>query len=231
MFFWHTLFVAVALDTMGGGVSPTTSVPLGMSTVPPVAMGGGVPPHIPVPMGGAIPLSMEGGVPVPVPLPMRSAAPFQVPVPIEGAVMPQAPIPGISGVPPLATPMDVIRTVEPFKLPAMKDSKACLDQYSIIQYYLQCLEFSTQWVDDTLVTDSQNLKASCFWEGQIRVLVQGGSLCFLFENKKSRFYGKDFKMLAALNQHCQPDLVANVFTTLMLLLLRVQKRQVYCYSD
>ncbi len=29
--------------------------------------------------------------------------------------------------------------------------------------------------------------------------------------------GKGFEMLAALNQHCRPDSVANVFTTLMLL--------------
>ncbi len=80
-------------------------------------MVGGVPPHIPVPMGGAIPLPMG-------PVPMGSAAPFQVPVPIEWAVLPQAPFPVVNGVPPPSTPMAIIRTVEPFKLPAMKDVKA-----------------------------------------------------------------------------------------------------------
>ncbi len=45
--------------------------------------------------------------------------------------------------------------------------------------------------------------------------VQDGSLRFLFENKGSMFDGKGFKMLAALNQQCHPDSVANAFMTLM----------------
>jgi hypothetical protein len=59
-------------------------------------------------------------------------------------IPPQALLPVISGVPPPATLMAIIRTVEPFKLPVMKDAKAFLDHYSIIEYYLQCPEFSTQ---------------------------------------------------------------------------------------
>ncbi len=47
--------------------------------------------------------------------------------------------------------------------------------------------------------------------------VQDGSLCFLFENKGLMYNGKGFEMLAALNQHCCPDLVANAFTTLLLI--------------
>jgi hypothetical protein len=49
------------------------------------------------------------------------------------------------------------------------------------------------------------------------VAVQDGSLCFLFENKGLMYDRKGFKMLAALNQHCCPNSVANAFTTLMLL--------------
>ncbi len=45
--------------------------------------------------------------------------------------------------------------------------------------------------------------------------VQDGSLRFLFENKGAMNDGKDFEMLAALNQHCCPHLVANAFTTLL----------------
>ncbi len=67
------------------------------------------------------------------------------------------------------------------------------------------------------MTDSKNSEASAYWEGQIRVAVQDGSLHFLFENKGPMYDGKGFKMLAALNQHCQPNSVANAFTTLMLL--------------
>ena len=37
---------------------------------------------------------------------------------------------------------------------------------------------------------------------------------FLLKNKGSLYNGKGFEMLAALNQHCCPDSVANAFTTL-----------------
>ncbi len=47
--------------------------------------------------------------------------------------------------------------------------------------------------------------------------VQDGSLHFLFENKGLVYDGKGFEMLAALNQHCHPNLVANSFMTLLLL--------------
>jgi hypothetical protein len=87
---------------------------------------------------------------------------------------------------------------------------------SIIQYYLRRPEFSTQRADNALVTDSTNAKASCLWEGQIRVTVQEGSLHFLFQIKGSLYEGKGFEMLDALNQHCRPDSVANAFTTLTL---------------
>jgi hypothetical protein len=180
-------------------------------------MKGGIPLHVPVPMGDAIPLTMGGSIPAPVPVPMGSAALFQVSVPLEGVVLPQASFPVISGVPPPETPMAFIRKAEPFELPAMKAAKAYLNHYSIIQYYLQHPEFSTQWADDALVTKSQKLEARCFWDGQIRVAVQDSSLLFLFKNKGSQFDGKGFEMLAALNWHCQSDLVANVFTMLMLL--------------
>jgi hypothetical protein len=49
------------------------------------------------------------------------------------------------------------------------------------------------------------------------VAVQDGSLRFLFENKEWVYNGKGFEMLAALNQHCHPDSVANAFPTLLLL--------------
>ncbi len=65
------------------------------------------------------------------------------------------------------------------------------------------------------MTVLRNAEASCFWEGQIWVAFQEGSLRFLFENKGSTYDGKGFEMLAALNQHCCPDSVLNALTTLL----------------
>ncbi len=67
------------------------------------------------------------------------------------------------------------------------------------------------------MTDSQNVEASCFWEGQIRVAVQDKSMHFLFENKGTKYNGKGSEMLAALNQHSRPDSVADAITTPQLL--------------
>jgi hypothetical protein len=115
-------------------------------------------------------------------------------------------------------PVLIICPSEPFKLPPIADAKAYFNLSSILQYYLRCPDFLTQRSDDAHVTDLRNAEASVYWEGQIRVALQDGSLCFLFENKGSMYDGKGFKMLAALNQHCRPNSVANAFTTLMLLL-------------
>jgi hypothetical protein len=197
MSFWNTSSSTVAADTMGGSFPPDAPVPQNTGSIPLVAMGGGVPPHVvPVPMGGGIPLHMGGGVPAPVPgaAPPRTSLEGMVPpqalfpqvsVPVDGALLPHAPLPAVSGVPSPDPPMVMIRMAEPFKLPTMKDAKANLHRYSIIQCYLHHPEFSTQQADDALITDSQKLEASCFSEGQIHVAVQDGSLCFLFENKGS----------------------------------------------
>jgi hypothetical protein len=117
---------------------------------------------------------------------------------------------------PLApAPLSMICPAELFKLPLIADTKAYLNLSSILQYYLHRPKFSTQCSDDALITDSRNAKASSYWEGQIRVAVQEGSLCLLFESKGLLYNGKGFEMLAVLNQHCHPDLVANAFMTLM----------------
>jgi hypothetical protein len=120
-------------------------------------------------------------------------------------------------------PLSSSRSSEPFKLPKIKDAKAYLDLQDLIQYYLRLSECSTQCSDDALVTSLSNQMASLFWEGQIRVAVWDGSLCFLFENKGTLYHGKGFEMLAALEQHCRPDTVSNAFTTLMSLFNVVQE--------
>jgi hypothetical protein len=104
----------------------------------------------------------------------------------------------------------------------MKDAKAFINNYDLIQYYLHIPEFFTGWADDALITDLPNLEASQMWEGQRRLSVKDGSLCYLLENKVDQFNGRGFKMLAALTHHCRPDSVANAFTSLLSLFNNVQ---------
>ena len=121
----------------------------------------------------------------------------------------------VINVAPSPAPIPVLRQVEPFKLPPVADTKAFLNLSSILQYYLCHPEFSTQRSDGELITDDRNAEASAYWEGQLWVAVQDGSLKFLFENKGSVYDGKGFEMLAALHCHYHPDTVANAFSTLM----------------
>ncbi len=83
--------------------------------------------------------------------------------------------------PPLVSapvPVSLLCPIKPFKLPPITDSNSYLNLQSIILFYLCHPEFSTQRSNNALITDSRNADASCFWEGQIRVAVQEGSLCF-----------------------------------------------------
>jgi hypothetical protein len=68
------------------------------------------------------------------------------------------------------------RSFKPLKLCALKDDKAFINNYDLIQYYLRIPEFSTGRADDALITDSSNLDASRMWEGQLHVAVKDGSL-------------------------------------------------------
>jgi hypothetical protein len=77
-------------------------------------------------------------------------------------------------------------------------------------------------LDDVLVTSPSNVAASLFWEGQLRNAVCEGSLRFLFDIKGTLYHGKGFEMLAALDQHCRPDLITNAFCMLMSLFNDVQ---------
>ncbi len=103
----------------------------------------------------------------------------------------------------------------------MKDAKAFIDNYDLIQYYLRVPEFSTGQADDALITDLSNLEASR-WKGQLCLSVKDSSLCYLFESKGDQFNGRRFKMLAALIQHCHQDSVANALPSLLSLFNNVQ---------
>jgi hypothetical protein len=93
--------------------------------------------------------------------------------------------------------------VDLLKLDDIKNAKAFLDSFETIQFYLWIPEFATGHADGSLITDAANAEASRAWEGQLRLAIKNGNLCFLFENKENQFHGRGFEMLAALIQHCR----------------------------
>ncbi len=64
------------------------------------------------------------------------------------------------------------------------------------------------------MTEGRNALASQFWEGQIRTSLKDGSVCSLFENTNSRYFGKGFKMIQVLEDNFRPSSISNSFTTL-----------------
>ncbi len=122
--------------------------------------------------------------------------------------------------PPPAAPMPC--SFEPLKHCALKDAKVFVDNYDLIQYYLRIPDILIGWADDALVTDSLNLDASRMWEGQLCLVVKDGLLHYLFKNKGALYNGRGFEMLAALNQHCHPNSMANAFTSLLTLFNDIQ---------
>ncbi len=160
----------------------------------------------PVPAPAVVPL-VHMHLVLTVPPPPAVVAPVALPADAVSTDSTAVPVP--------PAPAPSIRPAEPFKLPAIPDVKSYLNLTSIIQYYLWRPEFSTQRSDDKLITDSRNAEASAYWEGQLRVALQDGSLCYIFKHMDLMYDGKRFEMLAALNLHCCPETVPNAFKTLM----------------
>ena len=133
-----------------------------------------------------------------------------------------APAPVPAALPPAPPHVAASRPMDPLKLSPLKDEKAFLDNYDLIQYFLRVPDFSTGRPDDSLITDSSNADASRIWEGQLRLAVKDGSLKYLFDNKGDLYNGRGFEMLAALVHHCRPDSVANAFPSLLSLFNDVQ---------
>jgi hypothetical protein len=145
-------------------------------------------------------------------------APVMVP-----AVVPAAPVP-MPMAPFVAPPVASVGVrAELLKLDPMKDAKAFLDFLEQIHFYLQMPEFSTGYANGSLTTDVRNFDVSCALEGQLRLAVKEGSLCFLSENKGSQFHGCSFEMVDTLMQHCHPDTVSDAFTSLLSLFNDVQR--------
>jgi hypothetical protein len=98
-------------------------------------------------------------------------------------IMPQGVVVPPPVAPAPAAPTPATCSVEPLKLCELKDPKAFIDNWDLIQYYLRILEISAGHRDDALVTNSTNLEASCLWEGQLCLAMKDGLLCYLFEKK------------------------------------------------
>jgi hypothetical protein len=164
-------------------------------------------------------ISQSIGFPVqPVPPPAVFAVP---PVSAVVSVPPVAAVPASTPPPPALLPSLSTRP-EPFKLVEIKDAKAYINNYDLIQYYLRIPEFSYGCSDGVLQMDTSNAESSRVWECQICLAVKDGSHHFLFENKGDLFHGRGFEMLATLNQHCHLDTVSNVFFSLLSLFNEVQ---------
>ncbi len=56
-------------------------------------------------------------------------------------------------------------------------------------------------------------------------IVTDGPAHFLFKNMGSTFYGKGFEMLQVLEDHFQPSLISNSFTTLLALFNNIQEEK------
>jgi hypothetical protein len=189
------------------------------ATMPLSVAGRAAPPQMVAPtavLHGTTPLV----APRPSPLPrMYDPAP---PVMPPGVAVPAMPPPVVFP-PPMAPASVVTPSVEPLMLYKLKDLKAFIDNWDLIQYYLCVPDFSTGRKDEALITDSTNLDASQMWEGQLQLAVKNGLLCYLFKNKCDIYNGCGFEMLVALSQHCHPDSAADASTLLLLIFNDVQQ--------
>jgi hypothetical protein len=69
-----------------------------------------------------------------------------------------------------------------------------------------------------LVTDDRKALVSQFWEGQLCTSLKDGTVCYLFENTGSTYFGKGFDMLQVLEDNFHPLSISNLCTTLLVLL-------------
>jgi hypothetical protein len=113
-------------------------------------------------------------------------------------------------------------TAKVLKLDSIKDVETYLDALGIIGFYLWDPDFSPGLADGALVTTSSNFEAGRLWEGQLCLAVKDSKLQFLFENTGNIYNGRGFKMLATLNAYCCLDSVANTFSSLLLIINKLQ---------
>jgi hypothetical protein len=190
-------------------------------------------PPVPAPMV----VSVAGLMVVPGPIMTVPAAAVAFHPVIHSAILPSAPsaaplqtlpavLPGLSPAPalPLAATSQSLG-VDAYKLlqlDPIKDVKSYLAMYEVVQLYLCMDMLLTGHPDGSLRTDAANTAASHVWEFQLRLAVKDGLLRFLFKNKGDLYNGRGFEGLAALDQHCCPELVLNAFGCLMSLFNDVQ---------
>ena len=81
---------------------------------------------------------------------------FPSPLPIPPVLVLVLTVPSPAVLPPV---MAASHNLEPLKLSALKDEKAFLDNYYLIQYYFHAPKFSTGQTNDNLLMDSSNTDA------------------------------------------------------------------------
>ncbi len=108
--------------------------------------------------------------------------------------------------------------VNGFTLPPIKLGDNYLKTRDLILFWLGSPSFSMARMDSQLVMDDRNALASQFWEGQLRTSLKDGTVCYLFENTGSTYFGKGFEMLQVLEDNFCPLSISNLFTTLLALL-------------
>jgi hypothetical protein len=198
--------------------APPLMVPVPTLTTPTAA----VPAHLRIVAGLVISAPKAAMVLLPtLHPPAGPTAPPTIPFPaLPPVLLDLAPAPVI----PMA-PTSQSLGVDAFKLlqlDPIKDAKSYHAMYYVFQLYLRKEMFSTGHADSALMTDAANAIASRIWEFQLRLAVKDGLLHFLFESKGALYNGHGFKMLAALDQHCQPESVSNAFSCLKSLFNDVQ---------
>jgi hypothetical protein len=112
--------------------------------------------------------------------------------------------------------------VNRFTLPPIESGDNYLKTWDLILFWFRSPGFSTARTDSQLVTDDRNTHASQFCEGQLRTSLKDGTVCYLFENTGSTYFGKGFEMLQVLEDNFCPLSISNLFTTLRALLNNTQ---------
>ncbi len=105
--------------------------------------------------------------------------------------------------------------VDCFTLPPIKSGDDYLKTQDLILFWLCSPGFSMARTDSQLVTNDRNALASQFWEGQLCMSLKDGTVCYLFENTGSAYFGKGFKMLQVPEDNFRPLSISNLFTTLL----------------
>ena len=137
--------------------------------------------------------------------------------PSANAVTVSTPLPAPVGPTPLP--------INQFTLPPIKSGSDYLKTWDSILFWLRSPGFSTGRSDSALITDTTNSLASQYWEGELWMAVQDGSVRYLFDKTGDLYYGCRFEMLAALEANFKPATFSHTFAVLLFLINSKQSEE------